>query len=77
MIVYFQVSETQKWCVMSGKHGDVTKWGRAADVSPCYLCPVKKCTRYPDGLVRAECNEETFEYIRQKRCIEIKKVIKE
>lgn len=51
----------------------VGKWRK--DINKCYLCHVKNCREYSDGLFRVECSEDVAEAIKKNRNSEIIKIL--
>lgn len=69
VVVYFR----RKGAAASLGCALVGKWRN--DINKCYLCPVKNCREYSDGLFRVECSEDVAEAIRKNRNSEIIKML--
>lgn len=63
MTVYIDLARHQKHCLMSGSKE--VKSGKYDETAICYLCPMKKCRRYFDG-VSVETDEEGLKWIQSR-----------
>ena len=47
------------------------------NMSPCYECPVQKCTRYNDGVLRVTADSEFIERVSKRHYVKLIKIVKE
>ena len=47
------------------------------NMSPCYECPVQKCTRYNDGVLRVTADSEFIERVLKRPYLKLIKIVKE
>lgn len=69
VVVYFRLKKDAAalGCIIG------ERWRK--DMNKCYLCPVKNCRGYSDGLFRVECSADVAEAIRKNRNSEIIKIL--
>jgi len=47
------------------------------NMSPCYECPVQKCTRYNDGVLRVTADLEFIKCVSKRSYVKLIKIVKE
>lgn len=72
-IVYFELKDGRHKNCITPLRG-VNK--ETQNMSPCYECPARGCTRYSDGMIRAELDATTFDRVRGLDYVRIIKIVR-